>query len=743
MEYIAHVRELGNGEWAAPQSLESHLRGTAELAAEFAKSFDSSEWAYALGMGHDCGKGTSEWQKYILNNSGYDEDASFVTPPGKLEHSGPGAKLTEEIFGKGIGRFLSYCIAGHHAGLPDWSGSPGALEFRLQKAKTENVADKFKKLLPPLCPKDFSLQFNPNGLDISLWIRMLFSCLVDADRLNTEEYMDPEKKKKRKGYLSIVELQQRFDSYMENKTKLSSETADDTLYKARQQVLTDCRTAAEMVPGFFSLTVPTGGGKTLSSMAFALRHAEKYDKKRIIYVIPYTSIIEQNADVFRNVFGDNELVEHHASLDEEDSAPRSRLATENWDAPIIITTAVQFFESLFAAKTSRCRKLHNIADSVIILDEAQLVPIEFLSPILEAIRLLTEHYRVSFVICTATQPIFEEQKNFPQFPGLPKGSVREIIQDVPDLYKNLNRVEVILPKENSDPVEWHDLAADLSGIDQVLCIVSDRKSCRELHALMPKGTYHLSALMCAQHRSDAIAEIKDKLHRGESVRVISTQLVEAGVDIDFPVVYRAMAGLDSIAQAAGRCNREGKLNAEGKLGKVVVFNAPRRAPAGTLRKAAETAERMCKQGLENPIDQRVFTPYFTELYWKANSLDAKGIINLLKPSPSLGIQFRSAAELFKLIDDKNQRTILVPYQEGERLIALLKNNTDFERNLLRKLQRYTINIYINQFIELQRRGSLEEIVPGVFALTTTVEYDKAIGLLIDEMPNNPETFMVI
>ncbi|GHV72798.1 CRISPR-associated helicase Cas3 [Spirochaetia bacterium] len=555
--------------------------------------------------------------------------------------------------------------------------------------------------------------------------------------------MDQEKSKKRKGYLSIADLLQHFNSYMENKTKRSSETADDTLYKARQQVLADCRIAADMVPGFFSLTVPTGGGKTLSSMAFALRHAEKYNKKRIIYVIPYTSIIEQNADVFRDVFGDDEIVEHHASLDEEDSTLRSRLATENWDAPIIITTAVQFFESLFTAKTSRCRKLHNIADSVIILDEAQLVPIDFLSPILEAMRLLTEHYRVSFVICTATQPVFEEQKNFPKFPGLPKGSVREIIQDVPDLYKNLNRVEVILPKENSDPVEWHDLAADLSGIDQVLCIVSDRKSCRELHALMPKGTYHLSALMCAQHRSDAIAEIKDKLHRGESVRVISTQLVEAGVDIDFPVVYRAMAGLDSIAQAAGRCNREGKLNAEGKLGKVVVFNAPRRAPAGTLRKAAETAERMCKQGLENPIDQRVFTPYFTELYWRANSLDTKGIINLLKPTPSLGIQFRSAGELFKLIDDKNQRTILVPYQEGERLIALLKKNTGFERNLLRKLQRYTINIYINQFVELQRRGSLEEIVPGVFALTTTVEYDKAIGLLIDEMPNNPETFMVI
>lgn len=623
MEYIAHVRKLDNGEWTDHQSLESHLRGTAELAAGFAKSLDSSEWAYALGMGHDCGKGTLEWQNYIRNNSGYDEDASSETSPGKLEHSGPGAKLAEELFGKGMGRFLSYCIAGHHAGLPDWTGSQSTLEFRLQKQSAIDIAEEFKTALSLLGPLKAPWQLKPDGLDVSLWIRMLFSCLVDADRLNTEQYMEPEKHKKRTGYLSIADLHKRFVSYMENKTKSSLALADDNVYKARQQVLTDCRTAAEMVPGFFSLTVPTGGGKTLSSMAFALRHAEKYDKKRIIYVIPYTSIIEQNADVFRDVFGDDEILEHHASLDEEDATLRSRLATENWDASIIITTAVQFFESLFAAKTSRCRKLHNIADSVIILDEAQLVPIDFLAPILEVMRLLTEHYRVSFVVCTATQPVFEKQKNFPQFSGLSEGSVREIIKDVSGLYKNLKRVEVILPKENSEPAAWNDLAAELSGLEQVLCIVSDRKSCRELYAPMPKGTYHLSALMCAQHRSDVIAEIKDKLSKGESIWVISTQLVEAGVDIDFPVVYRAMAGLDSIAQAAGRCNREGKLNAEGKLGKVVVFNAPRRAPVGTLRKATETAERLCKQGLDNPI-KRYFAlhrqkQYSSQVYFKTKT----------------------------------------------------------------------------------------------------------------------------
>jgi CRISPR-associated endonuclease/helicase Cas3 len=309
------------------------------------------------------------------------------------------------------------------------------------------------------------------------------------------------------------------------------------------------------------------------------------------------------------------------------------------------------------------------------------------------------------------------------------------------LYENLERVKFFLPDTESTIMEWKDLASELSGIDQALCIVSDRKSCRELYAQMPKGSYHLSALMCPQHRSDAIAEIKDKLGQGEVTRVISTQLVEAGVDIDFPVVYRSMAGVDSIIQAAGRCNREGKLNGEGKIGRVVVFNGPRRPPAGLLRKAAETTQGMCKKGLNNPMDHRVVASYFTELFWKANSLDVNNVTKLLTPDPNLGMQFRSAAAIFKIIDDKNQRTILVPYKEGSALIEILGKNNGLERILLRKLQRYTINIYSNQFNELQRRGSLKEILPGIFALNSTVEYDQRIGLLIDEMPNDPEAFM--
>jgi CRISPR-associated endonuclease/helicase Cas3 len=696
-------------------------------------------------MLHDAGKGTPEWQAYLNGKSGYNEEASSENEhtPQKCEHSAPGAKLAEELFGKGLGRFLSYCIAGHHAGLPDWTGSPSSLEFRLQHTGTNAIHDELKTALNGIGPKAPPWKFNPNDLDIPLWIRMLFSCLIDADRLNTEKYMRPEKSKEREGYSAIPELHKRFNAYMKAKTKSPQGLFDENVYHARQQVLADCRRAAEMPPGFFSLTVPTGGGKTLSSMAFALKHAEIYGKKRIIYVIPYTSIIEQNAQVFRDVFGDNEIVEHHSNLDEEETSVRSRLAAENWDAPVIVTTSVQFFESLFAAKTSRCRKLHNIANSVIILDEAQLVPRDYLEPILETMRLLVEHYRVSIIICTATQPVFEKQKTFPDFPGLPENSVREIIHDVAGLYKKLERVQVELPPDISLPVEWKNLAGELSICDQALCVVSDRKSCRELHALMPKGTYHLSALMCAQHRSDVIAEIKDKLANGESVRVISTQLVEAGVDIDFPVVYRALAGLDSIAQAAGRCNREGRLNLEGKLGKVVIFKAPRRAPAGILRQATETAESMLNKGLKNPVDQSVFVPFFRELYhWKAGTLDTKDIMKLLKPIfPEMEIQFRSAADSFNIINNANQRAILVPYGEGKKCIDLLGKTGIPETKILRKLQRYTINIYTDQFFTLQNRGSLKPVIPGIFALNNTVEYSDQVGLLVDELPNDPDDFI--
>lgn len=737
---IAHVRKDEDGSWAEPQTLEEHLLGTARLAERFAEAFNSGSWGYSAGIGHDTGKAPKAWQDYLCNKSGYDEDAHLESKTGKKDHSAPGAKLIEEVLGKIMGRILSYCIAGHHAGLPDWVGSQAALAFRLQNASTTDIPDEYRKLVLSHRAQSAPWQFEADGLDMSLWIRMLFSSLVDADFLDTELYMDGDKADNRGRYLAIPDLLDRFTSYMAEKAAVAMSEADTPVNRARQTVLADCRAAAALDPGMFSLTVPTGGGKTLSSMAFALEHAKRYGKTRVIYVIPFTSIIEQNADVFRKALGSDQVIEHHSNLDDDDTSPRARLAAENWDGPVIVTTSVQFFESLFAAKTSRCRKLHNIANSVIVLDEAQLVPVEFIAPILETMRLLCEHYKASFVICTATQPLFECQEGFPAFPGLPSGTVREIIKDVPKLYDGLKRVTVEVPHDLHTPRTWEDIASELSPLDSVLCVVSDRRSCRELFTLMPTGSYHLSALMCPQHRSDIISRIKSELQNGRKVRVVSTQLVEAGVDISFPVVYRALAGLDSIAQAAGRCNREGRLNEEGRLGKVIVFIPPRRAPQGILRKASETALGMLESGLEDPIDHSVFSRYFSELYWKANSLDAKGIIKMLTPDRTdLGIQFRSAADAFKMIDDGMQQAILVPYGEGEGLIGTLKSKGP-ELWLLRKLQRYSVNIYKEQFLALQKRGSLEEVSPGVFVLTCKIEYDDRIGLRIDDTQNDPNAY---
>ncbi len=738
---IAHVKQGEDGAWLPPHFLMDHLQGVAEKARLFSSAFSSGNWGYAAGLAHDVGKEPEKWQAYLCLKSGYDKEAHLEGLVGKLEHSCHGAKLAEEVFGKSVGRVIGYCVAGHHAGLPDWfpdeKSSQSSLKFRLQKTTTDELSKNLKELIKQVNPGSPPWPFDLiNELDLSLWIRLLFSSLVDADFLDTEAFMDERKTQQRGGYLEMGSLLHRFNEFIVGKTAACTKTPLNVI---RHEILNECRAAAKFDQGYFSLTVPTGGGKTLSSLAFALEHAVTHNLRRIIYVIPYTSIIEQNADVFRDAIGDDQVIEHHCNLDENNFSYKARLAAENWDAPVIVTTSVQFFESLFASKPSRCRKLHNIVGSVVVLDEAQLMPAQYLMPILQTMELLRQRYQVTFVISTATQPAFEQRSGFEK--GLPKDSIREIINDVPALYKSLKRVAVELPKDWLNAVAWEDLTKDLCKEERVLCVVSDRKSCRSLHKLMPEGTFHLSALMCGQHRSDIIAEIKNQLCSDEPVRVISTQLVEAGVDIDFPVVYRALAGLDSIAQAAGRCNREGKL---GGKGRVVVFIPPKKSPPGILRKAADSTAIMLKEGLPDPLDHSVFERFFSELYWKVNSLDEQGIVDLLKPNhDELGIQFRSAAEKFCIIDDKAQKTVLVRYREGVRLIDKLKVNGP-ERWLLRKLQRYSVRIYNRDFFMLQKLGCIEEVSPdtGIYAVTTELQYDKIRGLLVDEVPDDPDLFIL-
>jgi CRISPR-associated endonuclease/helicase Cas3 len=503
-------------------------------------------------------------------------------------------------------------------------------------------------------------------------------------------------------------------------------------------VLRQCRAKAVGAPGIYTLTVPTGGGKTLSSLAFALEHALHHGKRRIVYAIPYTSIIEQTANVFRDIFGDA-VLEHHSNLDAKEETAKSRLASENWDAPLIVTTNVQLFESLFAARTSRCRKLHNLVNSVVILDEAQLLPPEFLQPILDVMRLLTAHYGVTFVLCTATQPALGTRTDSCGKTWL-RGfdDATEIVSGTEQLYEQLERVKVFLPEEWNTPGNWDEIADRIAQHPSVLAIVNTRADCRELHRRMPAGTVHLSALMCGEHRSFVIKRIKQRLANQENVRVISTQLIEAGVDVDFPVVYRALAGLDSIAQAAGRCNREGK---QADKGKVVVFVPPKPAPRGLLRFGEDVCRRLLIGRPENPLTPEMFTRYFEHYYKKADKegLDKKGINRMLTADArDCHIQFRTAAENFQLIDEDGSVSIIVPYDNPDKperdsrpRIARLRSG-ELHRGLLRELQRFTVTVRRYDFQRLEKAGELEEIVQGIWVLRNETAYHPDLGLLLEE-----------
>lgn len=751
--FLAHASERSSGSFAVHE-VEDHLRAVADRAADFATPFGGSDWARLAGLWHDLGKYHPEFQRYIAQVTGFDPEAHLEGTPGRVDHSTLGAVFAEDKL-KFHGRVLAYLIAGHHAGLPDWN-SPEEANAALFPRLERNRPRLAPVLAQPI-PSDILNPPSPTGLPpggregMALWIRMVFSCLVDADFLDTEAFLNAQQANLRGGYPSLAELKARFDLHMQGKAdEVAKHRPLSEVNRIRAEVLAQCRKQAQAAPGLFSLTVPTGGGKTLSSMAFALEHAIRHEKQRIIYVIPYTSIIEQTADEFRKVFRapDGEaspVVEHHSSLEAERETPHSRVASENWDAPIIVTTSVQFWESLFAARTSRARKLHNIVNSVVVLDEAQLLPPEFLKPITATAQLLAEHYGTTLLLCTATQPALEEQRTLDfHFPGL--RGVREIVPDTEGLHHALRRVQVSIPADLRTPTTWEALADKLTEHPRVLCIVNARVDARDLFRLLPPDTaIHLSALMCGEHRSRTIAEIKRKLKAGDPVRVVSTQLVEAGVDIDFPVVYRALAGLDSIAQAAGRCNREGLLrdgNGQPTLGEVFVFVPPRPAPAGLLRMAAEGGRQLLERDSSDPLAPQRFRDYFRALFWKhGDRLDAKGIMAHLTPDGQLGIRFRTAAKEFRLIEDE-QLPIVVRYtpatdshREPPFDIHALLERLRFappNREVFRRLQRFTVSIPRYLHDRLRAEGHIQELHPGIWVQVTTGLYDSQLGLQVGD-----------
>jgi CRISPR-associated endonuclease/helicase Cas3 len=566
---------------------------------------------------------------------------------------------------------------------------------------------------------------------------MVFSCLVDADFLDTEAFLQPEKAEKRPTSLDLAALKQRLDTHL---SELSAKAEPTEVNRLRARILDESRAAAHLAPGLFSLSVPTGGGKTLSSMAFALEHALAHGLRRVIYVIPYTSIIEQTAGVFRDIFGSEAVLEHHSNFvqekegEDDEIEERRRLAAQNWDAPIVVTTNVQFFESFFANRASKTRKLHNVAKSVVVLDEAQMLPVPMLRPTMEVIRELSVRYGVSLVLCTATQPALSRSDEF-------KGGL-EGVREMMGAPLHLERAFARVREKSLGTTTDADIVELMRSQEQSLCIVNTKKHARLLFQALgeAEGRFHLSAAMCPVHRSrilgnparPAPGSIRRRLMDGEPCHVVSTQLVEAGVDVDFPVVIRAMAGIDSIVQAAGRCNREGKI-AEG--GQLYVFTPEEGRTAGVFRQNAQIAELVLGDREHRILDPETVRAYFRELYWvkdQGGGLDREGIMSLFVPAAVSGdFPLKTVAGLYRIISDQ-QIPISVPYNDtAAQLCEQLRYNTR-PGAILRRLQPYTVQVYPWAFTTLKANGYLEGLQDDSYFVLTPLGrkevYDEQLGL---------------
>lgn len=702
-EYLAHVGQNG-----AAQTVLAHLNQTAALCSRFAAAFGAEEQGRLAGLAHDIGKYSDAFQRRL--NGGP-----------KVDHATAGAW---ECAQRGQ-IFAAFAVAGHHGGLPDGGSRTdrsdgGTFWARINRADAGELPPYDAWRQEVTLPKAPFPALSPGQAEGMFFTRMLYSCLVDADFLDTEAFMAGSPVP-RGGGDDVEELERRLKAYISNRFH-----PDSKLNKQRCAILSRClEQGGAQKPGLFTLTVPTGGGKTVASLAFALRHAKAHGLDRVVYVIPYTSIIEQNAQVFRDILGEENVLEHHSGVlydikeEADPQAIRMAKATENWNKPVVVTTAVQFFESLFADRSSKCRKLHNLAKSVIIFDEAQMLPVPYLRPCVFAISQLVKHYGVSAVLCTATQPSLDGL--FREF--LPGAAPMELCP--PELDQAAFR-RVTFRREES-PLSCPALAHRLNERNQALCVVNRRKSAQEIYALLEhEGSFHLSTLMCPAHRKAVLEEIRQRLINGLPCRVVSTSLIEAGVDVDFPEVFREEAGLDSILQAAGRCNREGKRPLEESI--VTVFQSETPPPALFHRNI--DAGRLALEQFDRPDRKEAISCYFNSLLaltGKAGQ-DKENILPMIDDPLTL-MPFRTVAERFRLIEN-DTRTVYIPWGESAPLLDRLRAG-ERTRALFRALGQYSVSIYPDHFASLDRTGGLELLEDGSGILTDPTLYSKDTGLTLE------------
>jgi CRISPR-associated endonuclease/helicase Cas3 len=746
--YWAHT-DNPNGK---PHLLKDHLREVGKLARKFAKMgnpdlAEAAEWA---GLLHDLGKYRNEFQEYLRD----ERESSAET-----HHAIYGAALAFQR--KWIGPAL--VIAGHHAGLHDFYQLAEDLKVDAAyhtKERLPLIKERFEAEIFAVAEQVNEPDFiRANRYSAEFYIRMLFSALVDADFLDTEAHYQNATRTTHP--FQPDALLQRLIAEKETKSQKGE------LNALRNRIFQQCVEKAQDAPGFYSLTVPTGGGKTFAAMAFALAHAERYDLRRVIVVIPYLSIIEQNAAQYRRILdpeGKGIVIENHSAVaqpeDRSESRPRkpfekhaTEYAAENWDAPIIVTTSVQFIESLFANRTSRCRKLHNIARSVVIFDEVQTLPSHLLNPLLNTLRELRDRYGVSFVFSTATQPAFRHRPRHLD-EGFKPGELREITENTAETFKKLQRVKYKLPSIG-EKLAWPELARRLASQDQVLCVVNVRRHAFELwqelrQSLLREASsiFHLSSAMCAQHRFDLLGDdrepqpgtIRHRLRNGLPCRLVSTQLIEAGVDVDFPIAYRALGPLDSIVQAAGRCNREGELkdeNGRPTLGEVIVFTPEDHGlPPGVYSKATDITATLLMRANACDLAQNheLFAEYFDQLC-QLTETDKEKI-----QADRAELKFREVARKARVIKD-DTRPVIVRYGKAEEIINNLrsrpawKGQPRFTRDDQRRLQRFMVNLRSRQFQELEALRQIEPLLPNLdlFVLSAGM-YNERLGVVINQTP---------